>query len=243
MPRYIFSPWDPLVRTDGKKEVVRDVSTVIVTRKDQWNNERRKKDKEEYTFVCWICDDGFLVNSRPADEKITLKAGDQVYIKGHHAPGLVFISDVTKQENRAIKEVNKGIREENRRAREENKKAPKKPRLTKMRKLTPEELVRRFHHCFNQSEEFNGKIKFFNCSSGVNGGISFAKPAADIMRALWPRATYIGYEDDLKQEYGDYIADPELFSLKQMLDPDLRPERRKLGIHTGKPASQLHITL
>jgi hypothetical protein len=34
MPRHIFSPWDPLVRTDGKKEVVRDVSTLIVTRTD-----------------------------------------------------------------------------------------------------------------------------------------------------------------------------------------------------------------
>jgi hypothetical protein len=243
MPRYIFSPWDPLVRTDGKKEVVRDVSTVIVSRKDQWNNERRRKDKGEYTFVCWISEDGFFVNSRPTDEKITLEAGDQVYIKGHHAAGLDFISDVTKQENRAIKEVNKGISEENRRAREENKKARKKPRLTTMRKLTPQELVRRFHQCFNQSEKFTGKIKFFNCSSGVNGGISFAKPAADRMRAIWPHATYIGYADDLKQEYGDYIANPEMFSLQQMLDPDLRPERRKLGTHTGKPAGQLHIQL
>jgi hypothetical protein len=243
MPRYIFSPWDPLVRADGKKEVVRDVSTVIVTRTDQWNKERRMKNKGEYTFVCWISDDGFLVNNRPADGKITLKDDDQVYIKGHHAAGLDFISDVTKRENRAIKEVNKGIRKENRRAKEENKEAPKKPRLTTMRKLTPEELVRRFQSCFNQSEKFTGKIKFFNCSSGVSGGISFAKPTADRMRAFWPHANYIGYEDDLKQEYGDYIANPEVFSLKQMLQPDLRPERRKLGVHTNKPASQLHIPL
>jgi hypothetical protein len=97
----------------------------------------------------------------------------------------------------------------------------------------------------DMSKTFTGKIKFFNCSSGVNGGASFAKPAADLMRAFWPQAIYIGYTDDLLQEYGDY--DDGLNALRAAaaaLDGSVwTAPRRKLGKTTGMAAKDLQIRL
>jgi hypothetical protein len=154
-----------------------------------------------------------------------------------HSVGLDFISDITRGEENTIKELNQRIEQQNKQANEN------KPLLEGMRSLTPKELVLRFHNCFHRSRNFTGKIKFFNCSSGVNGGASFAKPTADLMRAYWPRAEYIGYKDDLLQEYSDYIANPEVFDLQKQLGLNPRPERRKLGKTTGMPAKDLHIKL
>jgi hypothetical protein len=226
MTRYVFSAWMP-ERQSGK-----DVAEIIGKRTDEWSEERKKKNKEGYTFVCWMGEEGLcLVGQKPADKKITLKSDDQVYIMGHHKAGLSFIADIDAEE------------QEEKRSKQSDKKK------YKATKLTPEELLRRFHHCFHRSKSFIGKIKFFNCSSGVNGGASFAKPAADKMRAFWPKARYIGYEDVLYQQYGDYSPpDDGLGDLRALLvgldgfQPE-RSERRKLGKTTGKRAKQLQIYL
>jgi hypothetical protein len=175
---------------------------------------------------------------------------------------------LVKEENKVIRETNKVIREENKVIRETNKiiretnkftkekdvpAKPKKltpvtpvtpltPLVPTVRQLDPAELVRRFHHCFHRSKAFTGKIKFFNCSSGVNGGISFAKPTAGLMRAFWPNATYIGYEDDLQQQYGDYHPHGSVKDTDPTGSSE-EPERRKLGMTTGKRAKDLQIKL
>jgi len=164
------------------------------------------------------------------DGKITLQNNDQVYIKGHHQAGLDYIVDITRQEDADAKE--KGT--------------------LGARKLYPGELVRRFCHCFQPSPTFTGKIKLFNCSSGVNGGESFAKPAASLLRAFWPKATYIGYTDVLLQQYGNYsVPDSELGdkgklrALLRSLGDEVPPiiERRKLGKNTGVRAKNLQIEI
>ena len=78
----------------------------------------------------------------------------------------------------------------------------------------------------------------------MNGGASFAKKAADMLRAHFPRAIYIGYEDDVQQTYGDYCPDDEKEQLRKLwAGEDPRLERRKLGKRTGKRAKELQIHL
>lgn len=227
MARYAFSAWIP-DRQRGK-----DVSEIISTRSDEWSEERKTKGKEGYTFVCWMGGEGqLMVGQKPAAKKISLKSDDQVYIMGHHKAGLDFIVDIDHEE-------------------QEEKRGKTAKKQYKAIKLQPEDLVLRFHECFHGSKSFTGKIKFFNCSSGVNGGVSFAKPAADRMRAFWPKAQYIGYEDVLLQQYGDYTPpDDGLGDLRALLsgfegyEPQRpQPERRKLGKTTGKRAKHLQIRL
>ena len=146
-----------------------------------------------------------MVGNVPVDrgQKITLRNNDQVYIKGHHQSGLNFISDITKREDARIRARNIEIRSKNRRTRKENRRIRKENehaalkeivhRTRAMRPLDPAELTRRFCDCFEASEMFTGKIKFYNCSSGKDGGDSFAKPAAGLLRACFPNALYIAY--------------------------------------------------
>jgi hypothetical protein len=251
MARYVFSPWDPIRK---KGDAAEDVAKTIVTRTDAWNEERRKKgkaDSELYKSVYWMGDGGYVEGNVPVldGKKITLGNSDQVYIKGHHQSGLNFISDITKQEDDRIRERNRGIRRENKRIRKENKRIQlanqhaelKKimHRTSPMRPLDPAELTRRFCDCFEASRTFTGKIKFYNCSSGKGGGNSFAKPAAGLLRAYFPNALYIAYEDDLSQLYGNYYPDgpPTKDSEEQ------KPERRKLGTTTHKRAKDLQVIL
>ena len=112
-------------------------------------------------------------------------------------------------------------------------------RTRPMRPLDPAELARRFSDCFEASPTFTGKIKFFNCGSGVNGGASFAKPAAGLLRAYFPDALYIAYEDDLLQAYGNYYPDGP--STRDSEEP--KTERRKLGATTHKRAKDLQVIL
>jgi hypothetical protein len=278
MARYVFCPW---AYPERKTRGVIDVVDLIQKRTDQWSSERKKKDKQEYTFVFWMENKGnWVINDAPREGKITLHRVDQVYIKGHHGTGLGFISDMTKTEddhigerNREIEKDNLRVRSANRRVEEENefikemnklnratnktikekderaklKKltplTPVTPLIPTMRQLDPAELVRRFHDCFHASSTFTGKIKFFNCSSGVNGGASFAKPAAGLMRALWPKATYIGYKDDLQQQYDDYYPHGSVKDNDPTVKSSEESERRKLGMTTGKRAKDLQIKL
>jgi hypothetical protein len=242
MAKYVFSPWDPIRK---KGDTAEDVAQTIATRTKEWNEERRKKGKKEselYIPVYWTGDGGYVVGNKPVDDgkKITLQDGDQIYIKGHYQAGLTFIADITKREDERIRKQNQGIRRENRRIRKENKRiqqANEPAELKKiihrtrpMRPLDPAELARRLSGCFEASETFNGKIKFYNCSSGVDGGEGFAKPAAGLLRACWPDALYIGYQDDLSQQYGDYHAEQ-------------KTERRKLGMKTRKRAKDLQVII
>ena len=212
----------------------KDVAEIIGTRSKEWSEERQAKGKEGFTFVCWMGGERqFFLGTKSMEKKITLKSVDQVYIMGHHRAGLKFIADIDHQEQE-----------------EKRGKQAAKQKYEAI-KLTPRELVRRFHHCFHRSSSFTGKIKFFNCSSGVNGGVSFAKPAADRKRAFWPKAAYIGYEDVLYQRYGDYNPPSEFDDLRALLVglegfgeiEQPRPERRKLGVNTGKRAKHLQIHL
>jgi hypothetical protein len=50
------------------------------------------------------------------------------------------------------------------------------------------------------------------------------------LRAYFPGALYIGYQDDLSQRYGDYHAEQ-------------KTERRKLGMTTGERAKDLQVNL
>lgn len=193
----------------------KSVADVICKRTDKWNAERAKKNKEQYTYVGWMPEDM---------PKITLSGSDQVYIKGHHQAGLGFISDIN--------------------AEEEEQKVGKKKLTVQAIRLEPKDLAARFCHCFAGEVGFTGKVKFFNCSSGVNGGASFAKKAAVMLRAHFPKATYIGYEDKLSMGYGDYNPDSEDEQLRKLLrqeEPSL--ERRKMGTTTGERAKSLHIKL
>jgi hypothetical protein len=251
MARYVFCPWPPPERAQkGGKNVV----DIISKRTDEWSRERELKGKEGYTFVFWMENQGnWVQGGEPQEGKITLKDGDQVYIKGHHQAGLGFISDITKQEDDEIANLSKiakkafvekygllrpgGNKAEQQRLLEHRL-------LERVRTLRPEDLARRFFDCFQAPKTWVGKVKFYNCSSGANGGASFAKPAADRLRALWPNATYIGYAEALQQEYGDYNPDDQKEQLRKMLE-ELPPniERRKLGAETHTPARDLQIRL
>ena len=182
-------------------------------------------------------DGGYVVGTKAVvdSEKIILQNNDQVYIKGHHQSGLDFISDITKKEDERIRRENRGILKANEHA--ELKKIIHRTRP--MRPLDPAELARRFSDCFEASPTFTGKIKFFNCGSGVNGGASFAKPAAGLLRAYFPDALYIAYEDDLLQAYGNYYPDGP--STRDSEEP--KTERRKLGATTHKRAKDLQVIL
>lgn len=191
----------------------KSIAEIILARSNEWNQERRAKGKEGYIYVGW----------QPEKmDKIKLSADDQVYIKGHHSAGLAFISDISSSEQLQRHRGNEVT--------------------FKATRLDPKKLTRRFHHCFHRSDAFKGKIKFFNCSSGVNGGESFARIAAARMRAYWPNAVYLGYADDLQQSYGDYDPPPvedELENLRNLLAKG----RRKMGKTTGKRASSLQVLL
>jgi hypothetical protein len=207
------------------------VAKTIRERTKEWTKERAAKGKEGYDFVCWM---GKTVQ---VHTKIGLMDDDQVYIKGHHQQGEGFISDVTKQEEAEIQ------------------KSQDQERHGKFyaTKLKPEDLAWRFFDCFEAPITWLGKIKFYNCSSGANGGASFAKPAADRLRAYFPLATYIGYRMDLSQGYTNYNVDErelpegkqEVRSLQRLLGEKVPPiqERRKQGVKSvvmqrgGKPVA------
>lgn len=168
MKRYVFSPWMRELPV-GKR-----VTDIIEKRTGEWNKERRKKGKEEYSFVYW---------EPKNNSQVKLEAADQVYIKGHHKAGLDFISDINVEEM------------------EQKLRAGKPKEVVQAKKLKPEDLAGRFSHSFEASDAFTGKIKFFNCSSGVNEGKSFAKIAADRLRAFFPKAQYIGIRTFVMQIY------------------------------------------
>lgn len=193
-------------------QVGKSIAELIQARTNEWNRERAAKSKPGYTFVCY----------QPEKmEKIKLTGDDQVYIKGHHGPGARIISDFDSWNQT---QVHRGQQV-----------------VVTATTLDPKRLTRRLHHCFHRSKSFAGKIKFFNCSSGVNGGASFAKIAADRMRAFWPKASYIGYDATLLQRYGDYTD--ELASLRALLAGTPAPiERRKLA-PDGRRAKSLQVPL
>jgi hypothetical protein len=193
-------------------QVGKSIAELIQTRTNEWNRERAAKGKSGYTFVCY---------QPEAMDKISLSGDDQVYIKGHHGAGAAFISDF---DSWSQTQTQRGQKVE-----------------VAATTLDPKKLTRRLHHCFHRSKSFKGKIKFFNCSSGANGGASFAKLAAVRMRAFWPQAEYIGYSETLLQRYGDYTD--ELASLRALLNDLPAPiERRKLGA-SGAPARTLQVPL
>jgi hypothetical protein len=197
-------------------QVGKSVAEIIAKRTAEWNKERTAKGKDGYTFVCW----------QPEEmDKIKLSGDDQIYIKGHHGAGAAFISDFDSWNQQQVQGGQAVV--------------------VAATTLDPKKLTSRLHHCFHRSTSFKGTIKFFNCSSGVNGGASFAKLAADRMRSFWPKAAYIGYAAPLAQGYGDYTvpANSELQSLQWLLNGTPAPvERRKLG-STGQRASSLHVPL
>jgi hypothetical protein len=254
---------------------IKNVASIVAQRTAGWNKERTKKGKAGYTTVYWTSETKPPhILSLKADEvpltalgKIWLTGDDQVYIEGHHQENLDFISDITKEEDDLIAKRNqalkKGFVEQYGRPLPTRplptRPLPPKARavaprlLERARKLMPEDLARRFRDCFQASPEFTGKIKFYNCSSGYNGGASFAKPAADRLRASWPKAKYIGYTEPLSQKYGDYspsefdslqalLANSGLAGTETMAEGE-RPERRKLGLTSRKPAKELQIHL
>jgi hypothetical protein len=189
----------------------KSVAEIILRRTNEWNGERALKGKDGYTFVCF----------QPEEiEKIKLSGDDQVYIKGHHAAGADVISD-----------FNSWSQTQTQRGQTVDVAATT---------LDPKQLTRRLHHCFHRSSTFSGKIKFFNCSSGANGGASFAKIAASRMRAYWPKAMYIGYSEPLEQSYGDYTD--EVVQLRALMNGSAPIERRKLGTN-GLRARTLHVPL
>jgi hypothetical protein len=173
------------------------------------------------------------------NEKILLTGEDQVYIQGHHLKGLDYIADVDPEE------LKKSEGE-----------------LTVIA-LGPHQLTRRFCDCFQSSETFTGKIKFYNCQSGVDGGALFARPAATMLRASFPNALYIGYKGTLSQAYGNYALTwneigPKVFAKRARLrrfGAAVAPiaavpitERRKLGltkkgVPTGQRAKQLQVDI
>jgi hypothetical protein len=210
MAKYVFCPWMP-----PTLEGVKNVAKTIHERTKGWTKAREKKGKEGYTFVCWMGKkDTCSIDGQPPQGKVTLKDDDQVYIKGHHQAGASFISDITKQEEDESEGTFKAIM------------------------LKPEDLAWRFFDCFDAPITWLGKIKFYNCSSGRDGGASFAKPAADRLRAYLPIATYIGYKLDLSQLYTKYSVpeselEEEKASLRAMLlNTHTSPiiERRKVGL-------------
>jgi hypothetical protein len=164
--------------------------------------------EDKFTAVYWT---GTQKSPSKMTRKISLKADDQVYILGHHEAGTGYITDVSAEE---IDKLGGGF----------------KPCA-----LPPGELAKRFSECFTADPGFTGKIKFYNCESGVKSGASFAKPAAGLLRANFPNALYIGYSKKVSQVYGEFQNVEEGTT-----------EFRKLGLtkerkSTGERAKQLQV--
>ena len=149
MPKYVFCPWARPSEGSAEEGSAKPghIADKIFELTKGWNLEREKKSKVGYILVCWegVAKRPLIIGrgsrgKRTEDGKILLTDEDQVYIEGHHEEGKGYITAIHAEESGSAYA------------------------------LPPAALARRFEDCFEASSTFTGKIKFYNCSSGVNGG-------------------------------------------------------------------------